>query len=49
MTFENNVLLEPSLEDMWWKNMRSKLILCFIVFVIFGIGTGIIILYFKNH
>ena len=37
---ENNYKME---EEAWCQNMRGKLILSFIVFVVFGIATGIII------
>jgi len=33
---------------LWWKNMRGKLILSFIVFTIFGIITAIFIVYTKQ-
>ncbi len=34
---------------LWWKNMRSKLIVAFIVFAIFGIITAILIVYINKN
>lgn len=34
---------------LWWKNMLGKLILAFIVFIIFGIITAIFVVYTKKN
>ena len=34
---------------LWWKNMRGKLILAFIVFTVFGIITAIFVVYTKKN
>ena len=34
---------------LWWKNMRGKLILAFIVITIFGIITAIFVVYTKKN
>lgn len=35
-------------KKLWWKNMRAKLLIAFIVFIIIGIITAIFIIYTQK-